>query len=87
MDREELRQALRQKLEEDTGVVVPSLDDNINLRTDLNLDSIDFVSLIIHVQSEYGIVLDTKELEPVVRVGELLDLLGTKLASVKQEAA
>jgi acyl carrier protein len=86
MDREALRQALREKLEHDTGESVARLDDDVNLRTDLNLDSIDVVSLVIHMQSEYGIQLETEELEPVVHVGQLLDLILAKMAAKSQAA-
>jgi acyl carrier protein len=87
MDREVLRQTLREKLEEDTGETIALMDDDMNLRADLGLDSIDMVSLVIYMQSKYGILLESEELEPIVRVGQLLDLLGAKLASAKREAA
>jgi acyl carrier protein len=86
MDREELRQTLATKLEEDTGEKFPNMNDQVNLRTDLGLDSVDFVQLVIQLQSEYGIVLQTKELENIVLVGDFLDLLQTKLAKRKVAA-
>jgi acyl carrier protein len=86
MDREVLRQTLVTKLEEDTGEKVPPLNDQVNLRTDLGLDSVDFVQLVIQLQSEYGIVLETKELENITVVGEFLDLLEAKLSAKKAAA-
>ena len=87
MDREILRQMLREKLENDTGEAVQRMDDAVNLRTDLGLDSIDLVSLIIHLQSEYGIMLAPEELATIFHVGELLDLVTTKFAALKCEVA
>jgi len=81
MDREALRQKLLANLEEDTGEKIDSLADGVNLRTDLGLDSVDFVQLVIQLQSEYGIILETKELENITLVGEFLDLLQTKLSA------
>jgi acyl carrier protein len=87
MDREVLRQMLREKLEFARDEPITSMDDNVNLRTDLGLDSIDMVSLIIDMQTEYGIMMESEELEPIVKVGQLLDVLVVKLAHVKREAA
>ncbi len=86
MDREGLRNTLLAKLEEDTGEKVAVLDDSVNLRTDLGLDSVDFVHLVIQLQSEYGIILQTKELENVMLVGDFLDLLVVKLSAKKVAA-
>lgn len=81
MDRETLRQKLLASLEEDTGEKIDSLADSVNLRTDLGLDSVDFVQLVIQLQSEYGIILETKELETVTLAGDFLDLLQAKLSA------
>ena len=86
MDREVLRQTLVAKLEEVTGETIGSLTDNTNLRTDLGLDSVDFVQLVIQLQSEYGIILQTKELEKITLVGEFLNLLEVKLSAMKAVA-
>ena len=86
MEREGLRQNLLAKLEADTGEKFDNLSDATNLRTDLGLDSIDIVQLVIGIQSDYGILLDSKELEKVMLVGDFLDLLQTKLAAKKAAA-
>jgi len=86
MEREDLRKNLLGKLEADTGEKYESLSDSTNLRTDLGLDSIDIVQLVISVQSDYGILLESKELEKVSLVGDFLDLVQSKMA-VKKAAA
>ncbi|HMF19101.1 MAG TPA: acyl carrier protein [Gemmataceae bacterium] len=86
MDRETLRHTLASTLEENTGEKYSDLNDQVNLRTDLGLDSVDFVQLVIQLQSEYGIVLETRELENITRVGDFLNLLEAKL-SAKEIAA
>jgi acyl carrier protein len=87
MDREALRQALREKLESDTGETMERLNDDMDLRAELGIDSIDMVNLVIHMQTEYGVQLESEELEPIVKLGQFLDLLQTKLVGVKREAA
>jgi acyl carrier protein len=86
MDREMLRHTLTSTLEENTGEKYPNLNDQVNLRTDLGLDSVDFVQLVIQLQSEHGIVLETRELENITLVGDFLNLLEAKL-SAKEIAA
>jgi len=86
MDRETLRHTLTSMLEENTGEKYSDLNDQVNLRTDLGLDSVDFVQLVIQLQSEYGIVLETRELENIMLVGDFLNLLEAKL-SAKEIAA
>jgi acyl carrier protein len=87
MDREALRQSILQKLEEDTGEKFPELDDSKNLRTQLGIDSVDLLQLVISIQSEFGIVLTSKDLEKITLVGEFLDLVQEKLAAAKKSAA
>jgi len=87
MEREALRQAFRETIETDRGEKLPGLDDTMNLRTDLGLDSVDFVQLLFFIQSEYGVVLESKDVENIVHVGELLDLLQARLAGVHKSAA
>jgi acyl carrier protein len=79
MDRAALRSALIEMLEHSTGEQYPDLTEDQNLREGLGLDSIDFVSLVIEVQSRFGIQLPSEELTPLKKVGELLDLIQSKL--------
>jgi acyl carrier protein len=55
MDREALRTALVEMLEHSTGEQYPGLTEEMNLRESLKLDSIDFVALVIEIQSRFGI--------------------------------
>jgi acyl carrier protein len=80
MDRASLRQALLTMLENATGAPVPEIDESVNLRQGLGLDSIDFVHVVIQIQSELGVELTPADLEPVVVVGDLLDVIQAKLA-------
>ncbi|HXG10494.1 MAG TPA: acyl carrier protein [Gemmataceae bacterium] len=81
MDRTALRQTLRQMLEEEVGEEFDDLPDDRNLREGLGLDSVDLVSLVIHIQRRFQIDIPTEELEKLVKVGDLLDLLQAKIAA------
>ena len=68
-------------LEEETGETYPALEDSTTLRDGLHLDSVDMVSLVLHVEMRLQIPIDSSELHGVTTVGNLLDLLEKKLAS------
>ena len=87
MDRNELRQFLLTQLEDDTGREFPSLDDDVNLREDLGIDSVDMVTLIVHTQSRLNIEVPSAEMEKVATVGNLLDVLTSRLGVAKRGAA
>jgi acyl carrier protein len=86
-DRETVRQTLVELLEADTGEKYPNLTDTVNLREELGLDSVDVVSIVSQVERRFRIRLTQQDLENLVHVGELLDLIQTKLASADTAAA
>jgi acyl carrier protein len=87
MGRNELRLFLLEQLEEDTGRKFGQLDDNLLLREDLNIDSVDLVTLIVHIQSRLQIEVPSEIMEKAATVGELLDVLIFRLSGGKRGAA
>jgi acyl carrier protein len=87
MEREELRRVLKEQLEDDTAREFGRLDDDLNLREGLGIDSVDMVTLIIHTQGRLGIEIRSEELDAVTTVGKFLDLLQSKLAGRARPAA
>jgi acyl carrier protein len=87
MGRNELRRFLLEQLEDDTGRKFGPLDDNVNLREDLGIDSVDLVTLIVHTQSRLQIEVPSEKLEKVATVGNLLDVLQSRLAGPARGAA
>src|SRR5262249_31803268 len=63
MDRTALRQALLEMLENNKGEPVERFDDDLNLRTDLGLDSVDLVSLVMDIQERFRVQLAVADLE------------------------
>jgi acyl carrier protein len=86
MDRESLRQTLLERLRQEKDEVPATLPDDLSLREGLGLDSIDFVSLVISLQEHFAIELKTEELEKLVNVGDLINLVQSKLAAIRPAA-
>jgi acyl carrier protein len=78
--REKLRTTLLALLEEEIGESYPVLTDDQDLRESLRLDSVDVVGLVMRIEREFRIRLATEELAGVKCVGDLLDLMETKVA-------
>ncbi|MHB1560442.1 MAG: acyl carrier protein [Isosphaeraceae bacterium] len=79
--RETMRTTLMNLLEQEMGEPCPMLSDEQNLRESLNLDSVDVVGLVMRIEREYRVRLATEDLAGIHRVGDLLDLMETKLAA------
>ena len=80
MDRETIRRTLADYVEEDMGEPVASMDDAVDIRAGLGLDSVDVVGLVMKVERQFRIRLASEELAEIVTVGNMLDLLEAKLA-------
>jgi acyl carrier protein len=81
MDRQELRTTLLDVLEQETWERPADLADNVKVREGLKLDSVDLLSVMLRVETQLGISLNSRDFEKVVTVGDLLDLLQAKLAA------
>jgi acyl carrier protein len=82
MPRSELAAMLLELLQQETGETFERLTDETDLREELKLDSVDMVSLLLHVENALHLNIDTQELGNLETVGQLLDLLENKLAPV-----
>jgi acyl carrier protein len=80
-DRAQIRQTLLELIENDMGATYESLEDCTNLREQLGLDSVDVVSIVSQIERHFRIRLTHQELENLVTVGDVLNLLETKLAA------
>jgi len=81
MNRQELSAVVLELLEKETGETYPDLAEKTSLRNGLNLDSLDMAGLVLHVESRFGIQIETELLEKIATVGNLLDVLQEKLAA------
>jgi len=81
MDRKELSAIVLELLEKETGESYPALDDSTSLREGLNLDSLDMAGLVLHIESHFGVQIETELLEGINTVGDLLTMLQGKIAA------
>lgn len=81
MDRKELSAIVLELLEKETGETYPALDDSTSLRDGLNLDSLDMAGLVLHIESHFGIQIETELLEKIATVGDLLAMLEAKITA------
>jgi acyl carrier protein len=81
MNRQELAAVVHELLEKETGETYPGLEESTSLREGLNLDSLDMAGLVLHIESRFGIQIETEMLEGITTVGDMLDALETKLAA------
>jgi acyl carrier protein len=81
MDRQQLRETLLDVLEQETWERPTSLADNVKIREGLKLDSVDLLSVMLRVETQLAISLDSRDFEKVVTVGDLLDVIQAKLAA------
>jgi acyl carrier protein len=81
MNRQELSATVLELLEKETGESYPTLEDATSLRDGLNLDSLDMAGLVLHIESRFGIQIETELLENITTVGNLLDMLERKIAA------
>jgi len=87
MDRKELSAIVLELLEKETGETYPALEDSTSLREGLNLDSLDMAGLVLHIESRFGIQIESELLEGINTVGDMLTMLQTKLAAKTSKQA
>lgn len=87
MDRTQLRDVLKELLEDETGDSYGQVEESSDLTQELGLDSVDFVSLVLQIENKFTIKLETRELQNVRQVGDMIDLIVAKLPPGRQAAA
>ena len=87
MDRKELSAIVLELLEKETGETYAALEDSTSLREGLNLDSLDMAGLVLHIESRFGIQIESELLEGINTVGDMLTMLQTKLAAKTSKLA
>ena len=87
MNRTELSAEVLQLLEKETGETYSGIEESTTLREGLNLDSLDMAGLMLHVESRFGIQIETELLENIVTVKDMLDVLEKKIAAASDKNA
>lgn len=79
MTRESIQETLRKMLEEEMGEDYGALDETARLREDLGLDSMDLVGLISQIEDRFRLMIDSKDLEGLDTVGQILDFIESRV--------
>ena len=80
MERTQLSAIVLDLLEKETGETYDTLEDSTTLNEGLGLDSLDMAGLILHIESHFGVQIETELLEKIKTVGQILDTLEEKIA-------
>jgi acyl carrier protein len=81
MERTQLSAVVLELLEKETGETYPAVEESTTLREGLNLDSLDMAGLVLHIESHFGIQIESELLDDIQSVGDLLNVLETKIAA------
>jgi acyl carrier protein len=85
MERSQLSAIVLDLLEKETGETYDALDESTTLTEGLGLDSLDMAGLVLHIESHFGIQIETELLDQIKTVGQMLDTLEEKLAAKASE--
>lgn len=69
---------LIEEFEVESEVIQPEAD----LKESLDLDSLDYVDLVVIIESNFGIKLESKDFTDVHTFNDLYDLIGSKLHAI-----
>jgi acyl carrier protein len=81
MERTQLSAVVLELLEKETGETYPAVEESTTLREGLNLDSLDMAGLVLHIESHFGIQIESELLDGIHSVGDLLNVLETKITA------
>lgn len=79
MNREEIIKVTNEFLLEEFEVSESRLKPENNLQEALDLDSLDYVDLVVIIESNFGVKLESKDFAKMVIVQDLYDTIYTKL--------
>ena len=81
MERTQLSAIVLDLLEKETGETYDTLEDSTTLSEGLGLNSLDMAGLILHIESHFGIQIETELLDKINNIGQILDTLEEKIAA------
>ncbi len=87
MDREQLRHALVDLIEQETWERPEDFSDGVKIREGLKLDSVDLLSVMLKAETQLGVSLDSRDFDKITTVGDLLNTIERKMAARSQNKA
>ena len=78
MDKKEIFDTVSSIVADHFDVDRAKITDDLNLKTDLNADSIDFVEFVLEVEDTFGAEIEDSEAEKLSTIGEVVTSPPTK---------
>lgn len=78
MNREEIIQTINDFLVEEFEVETSIIQPNANLKQSLDLDSLDYVDLVVIIESNFGVKLEGKDFQNIHTFNDLYDIVDQK---------
>ena len=66
----------------DTELGPEDVNDSSSLRDDLDLSSLQAVTLVMDLEDEFGVVIEDEEIEKLATVGDVLQIIQAKQADL-----
>lgn len=82
MSRDEIIDITNRFLIEEFEVEPEVIQSEADLKESLDLDSLDYVDLVVIIESNFGIKLESKDFANVFTFNDLYDLIGSKLHAI-----
>lgn len=82
MSRDEIIDITNRFLIEEFEVEAEVIQPTAGLKDSLDLDSLDYVDLVVIIESNFGIKLESKDFTDVYTFNDLYDLIGSKLHAI-----
>ncbi len=80
MTREEIVKITNEFLVDEIEVDAEKINDSARLKEDLGIDSLDFVDIVVIVESHFGFKIKPEEMKDVQTLSQFYDYIANKLA-------
>ncbi|MGQ0849069.1 MAG: acyl carrier protein [Actinomycetota bacterium] len=80
MDKAEIEARLREVLTSELGLDAEKISPEANFETDLDVDSLGVVELLMAMEDEFGVKIPDDEAEHIHTVGEAINVVHAKLS-------
>jgi acyl carrier protein len=81
MDRAEIETRLKNLLVTELGLDEEKITPEASFETDLEVDSLGVVELLMALEDEFGVVIPDEEAEKIGTVAQAIDVVATKLGA------
>lgn len=79
------KEIIREHISEDELPLLEDFNEQIDLKEDLLIDSLDVVNIIIDIENEFSIEIGDDEIKKLTDVGSCLDLVEVSINAVIEE--